>query len=90
MVIIGACSATSPSGPSAEEAAVLVTQEFGTHWTDLKVTDCSGDATEQSCVVSYNRKADGSDWYEELKMDFTHTPSGWTAHHLKVLQRKHL
>ncbi|ABC90777.1 hypothetical protein RHE_CH01992 [Rhizobium etli CFN 42] len=72
-------------GPSADVAASYLTNELG-NVSNLKLSNCSGDDTHQSCIAAYNRTFGPGRYYEELNMDFQKTPSGWNVTRYRVIK----
>ncbi|PSM19843.1 hypothetical protein [Nitratireductor sp. StC3] len=89
--LAGLATACSFDAPKPQDAINYLTQRAGyMGWQDVKVSDCSGPKTLTTCVISYNRTTGGYRFYEELKMEFTKTPSGWTPQGYQVLKTQPL
>lgn len=77
--------------PSAEDALETLNRRAGQlNWRNVKVSNCKGDESLMTCVVSYDRGSGQYQFYEELTMEFVKTPSGWTSDKFRVLKTENL
>ena len=77
--------------PTADDAVETLTRRAGNlGYRDVKVSNCKGDESDKTCVVSYERGSGSQQFYEELTMEFVKTPSGWTSDRFRVLKTENL